>query len=309
MNEMARIPLSLVTGFLGSGKTTFLKYTADRLAGQPVVYLVNEFSSLDVDGQDLRQIGPDTICIPGGSIFCKCLVGEFITALSEIPEKFCSPAKPIAGVIVEASGIANPKVVADMLRETKLDAVYGLSCVVAVVDPGSFGKLLVTLPNIRAQVEAADVILVNKVDLFDQKDIAATEAAVRQIRPEARIVRTIRGAADIELFGEPPVRDIHGQYALCADPYYARFSVTFDHSVDLKRLRAAISDLGEDLYRVKGFVPTMEGTMYLDRSAAGLSVESRDAGGVEPGLAMIARADRPQRVEQFIEDIEAGRFA
>ncbi len=150
---MKRIPLSLVTGFLGSGKTTFLKHTARRLAGRRIVYLVNEFSALDVDTQSLRQISPDVIAIPGGSIFCKCLVGDFIQTLSRVPQRFGSSqpgsADTIEGLIVEASGIANPKVVADMLRETKLDAVYSLASVVAIVDPGSFGKLLVTLPNIR----------------------------------------------------------------------------------------------------------------------------------------------------------------
>ena len=79
---MARIPLSLVTGFLGSGKTTFLKHMAPRLASRRIVYLVNDFSALDVDGAVLSEIGPNVVSIPGGSIFCKCLVGDFIQHLS-----------------------------------------------------------------------------------------------------------------------------------------------------------------------------------------------------------------------------------
>ncbi len=175
---MAQIPLSLVTGFLGSGKTTFLRHVSRRLAGRRIVYLVNEFSSLNVDGVALAEIGPDVICVPGGSIFCKCLVGEFIDRLLAIP-------RSIEGVIVEASGIADPKVVSDMLRQTKLDRLYNLVSIISIADPGSFPKLLATLPNIRAQVEAADIVLLNKVDRFDESRVAATQTQLRRIDPRA----------------------------------------------------------------------------------------------------------------------------
>lgn len=303
---MARIPLSLVTGFLGSGKTTFLQQTARRLADRRIVYLVNEFSSLDVDGTVLAAIGPNIVSVPGGSIFCKCLVGEFILHLREIPRRFHTADQPIAGVIVEASGISNPKVVADMLRETTLDALYELTSIVSVADPGSFRKLLVTLPNIRAQIEASDIVLLNKIDLFSEEQIAGTEIAMRQLNPRVRIVRTVRGAAEVELFGAAPTRDLHGEYAACADPHYARFSITLHNAVDLAKLQAALRDLAEDLYRVKGFVPTPQGTVYLDWSTAGLSIEAIDKPGVPPGLAIIARADSQQRVDQWLDAICGG---
>ncbi len=303
---MARIPLSLVTGFLGSGKTTFLQQTARRLADRRIVYLVNEFSSLDVDGTVLAAIGPNIVSVPGGSIFCKCLVGEFILHLGEIPRRFHTADQPIAGVIVEASGISNPKVVADMLRETTLDALYELTSIVSVADPGSFRKLLVTLPNIRAQIEASDIVLLNKIDLFSEEQIAGTESEMRQLNPRVRIVRTVRGAAEVELFGAAPTRDLHGEYAACADPHYARFSITLHNAVDLAKLQAALRDLAEDLYRVKGFVPTPQGTVYLDWSTAGLSIEAIDKPGVPPGLAIIARADSQQRVDQWLDAICGG---
>lgn len=303
---MARIPLSLVTGFLGSGKTTFLQQTARRLADRRIVYLVNEFSSLDVDGTVLAAIGPNIVSVPGGSIFCKCLVGEFILHLREIPRRFHTADQPIAGVIVEASGISNPKVVADMLRETTLDALYELTSIVSVADPGSFRKLLVTLPNIRAQIEASDIVLLNKIDLFSEEQIAGTESEMRQLNPRVRIVRTVRGAAEVELFGAAPTRDLHGEYAACADPHYARFSITLHNAVDLAKLQAALRDLAEDLYRVKGFVPTPQGTVYLDWSTAGLSIEAIDKPGVPPGLAIIARADSQQRVDQWLDAICGG---
>jgi G3E family GTPase len=399
----ARIPLSLVTGFLGSGKTTFLKHVAARLAGRRIVYLVNDFSALDVDGAVLSEIGSNVVSVPGGSIFCKCLVGDFIdhlvriaqqsraadqpldgvheypssaaTAASSSVPPVPSPAVfqgavgpasasegtggttqgatgslpasaeagtpggrppaaqgactsgaiaascaamppgtpraagPIDGLIVEASGIADPRVVADMLRQTRLDRVYDLARIVGVADPGSFHKLLATLPNIRSQIEAADTVLLNKIDLFDEPRIAATEAAMREINPRVRILRTLRAAADIDLFDAPPPRDLHGEYAGCADPHYERRSVPFSKPIDLAKLQAALTPLAGDLYRAKGFVPTQAGTVYLDFSAAGLSATPCDTPAhIEPGLAIIARAGCSDIMDAFIGEARSGTF-
>ena len=278
-----------------------------------------------------------------GSIFCKCLVSDFILNLSEIPRRFGQKpppassaalgAKPsfrendlpmpvdvarevgvpagsdaIEGVIIEASGIANPKVIADMLRETKLDAVYDLASIVSVADPGSFHKLLATLPNIRAQVEAADFVLLNKIDLFSDEQVAATEATIRQIHPAVRIIRTVLAAAEVELFGAAPPRDLHGEYADCADPHYGRYSLAFYKAIDLAKLQEAVGDMGDMLYRAKGFVPTSTGVVYLDWSTAGLSIEPRERGDAQAGLAMIARVDRREAIESFISRVQAGAF-
>jgi G3E family GTPase len=308
-SNKARIPLSLVTGFLGSGKTTFLKHVAARQAGRRLVYLVNDFSALDVDGAILSEIGPNVVSVPGGSIFCKCLVGDFIDHLVRIAQQFRSPDQLIDGLIIEASGIADPKVVADMLRQTKLDRVYELARIVAVADPGSFHKLLATLPNIRSQIEAADTVLLNKIDLFDEPGIAATEAAIREINPRVRILRTLRAAADIDMFDAQPPRDLHGEYAGCADPHYERFSVTFSKPVDMTKLQVALTSLTDRLYRAKGFVPTPDGTIYLDFSTAGLSANGcHMLPGTEPGLAIIARVGGGDVIDMFIGRVLGGAF-
>ena len=120
------IPLSLVTGFLGGGKTTLLQRLIERNQGRRLAYIVNEFAEADVDGQ-LLELGEDqVVSIPGGSIFCRCLSGEFLRILQEIPGRFDTPDSPLEGVVIEASGIADPKVTESMLEETRLDRVYEL---------------------------------------------------------------------------------------------------------------------------------------------------------------------------------------
>ena len=198
------IPLALVTGFLGSGKTTFLKQLVSRYHGRKLVWLVNEFSARDVDAAVLGDETTDVVSIAGGSIFCRCLVTEFIASLRDLPARFGTPESPVAGVVVEASGMANPAVAAMMLREAQLDSVYQLASVTAIVDPGTFLKLLHTLPNIRAQVEAASLALLNKTDLYPATLIEQTEAALREINPRLAITRTSYCAAELDIFAAAP---------------------------------------------------------------------------------------------------------
>lgn len=302
------IPICLVTGFLGSGKTSFLKAVATRHANQRIVYLVNEVSPLDVDGALLEELDEGVVAIPGGSIFCRCLVTEFIGRLNEIPERFGSAERPVAGVVIEASGIADPRVIAQLLAETGLDEVYDLATVVTVVDPASLPKLVHTLPNIAAQIEAADVALLNKTDMFDDAEVAATEALVREINPHADIIRTVQGEADLELFDEAPARDMTGDYALCMDPNYDKLELEFRAPVDMGRLMTALTAARDEIYRAKGFVPTPSGLYYLDMSVAGLTTQLADRDDMTLGLAIITCGDAHPLAEGFVASIEAGEL-
>ncbi len=293
------IPLCLVTGFLGSGKTTLLRRIADRHRHDRIVYLVNEFSPRDIDGALFEQVEEDVVAIPGGSIFCRCLVTEFLGHLQRIPERFHREDDPVMGVVIEASGVADPRVIEQMLRETRLDAVYALASIISVVDPGSLPRLVHTLPNIRAQVEAADVVLINKIDLFTPDEVDAAEQIVRTINPAATTMRTVRCSVDLELFAGARVRGLEGEYALCADPNYARFAIDFTEPVNADELRAELEAVRDEVYRAKGFVPTAEGLAYLDMSAAALTLEPASVPDGAPGLVVIARGEDHAGVSEF----------
>ena len=299
------IPLALVTGFLGSGKTTFLKQLARRYHGRKIVYLVNEFSAKDVDGALLAADTPGVVSIAGGSIFCRCLVTEFIARLRELPERFGAPDAPVEGVVVEASGIANPAVAGQMFREAQLDRQYELTAVVAIVDPGSFGKLLLTLPNIRAQVATASHILINKTDVYPAALVGQTEGAVREINPGVTPVRTSHCAAGVELFGSRVAGAQGGELAPCSDPNFVSFNVSLVHELDLDRFRAALEVVKDDIYRIKGFVAAAGRRFHMDYSASGLRVEeSPDQGPSE--LVFILRGPATAAARRFVHDVRAG---
>ena len=297
MANGSHIPICLVTGFLGSGKTTFLKHVVEQYRKRKLVYLVNEFSPHDIDGAIVSKANSSVVAIPGGSIFCKCLVTEFIGQLTKLPQRFDGAE----GVVIEASGMANPKVIADMLRETKLDAQYDLAHIVSIVDPGSFMKLRVTLPNIVAQIEASDTVLVNKTDLFDADTVAETTAAVTAIKPDIHLRLCAYAAADFDLFAPPATeRDLHGDYAKCKDPNYDSVTVDLARDVDIEELRDRILGAEEDLYRVKGNVPSQGETVHVEYSKSGFThTETKDS--TDHTLVLIMRGAPSAAARELVQ--------
>ena len=280
------IPVTLITGFLGSGKTTLLRRLTEQYRDRRVAFLVNEFSPTDVDGK-LINLHEGIKSIPGGSIFCKCLVTEFIRTMRTVPGLFDNGLLPVEGVIVEASGIADPCVIDNMLKETRLDSLYELTSIVSVVDPGTFDKLLQVLPNIRAQVKAADTILLNKCDLYDEMTLVLAETLVNEINPAARVLRTINADAAIDPLGEcAHTGDLTGLYAECSDPRFDTVKATFPSSTTVEELEVAINRFDGHLYRAKGFA-YLEGTCsYVDFSSDHLTV-TPDKQGTCTGLVLI----------------------
>jgi G3E family GTPase len=298
----ARIPIALVTGFLGSGKTTFLEAVAARHRGRRLVFLVNEFSPRDVDGIRLRASADRVLTVAGGSIFCRCVVTEFLYHLKDLPERYGAPGSPVDGVVVEASGMADPTAAAPLFRETGLDARYRLASVTALVDPGSIGKVIHTLPAARAQLEAASVVLLNKTDLAAPGAVEAAERLVREIAPVARILRTVRASAEVDLFGDSaPPPDRAGRLSDCVDPRVGRLLVRFRGPADLDDFRRRLESLGDDVYRAKGFVPTPDGRMVaVDLSPAGLTLLETPPGPAEPEVAVVVRGPALARAAQLL---------
>jgi G3E family GTPase len=304
---MAAIRLALVTGFLGSGKTTLLEQAAKRYHGRKIVFLINEFSPRDMDGARLRRETPEVEVIAGGSIFCRCLVTEFIGRLAGLPAQFGTPAAPVEGVVVEASGMSDPRAVGTLLAESKLDRVYELREILVIVDPGSLLKLLYTLPNIRTQIEVARHVLINKTDLYSPAQVGQAEAAVRAINPAAVIFRTSFCQADLDLFTALPSSPPQGNYAPCADPRYERFIAPAEGEFDAGRFRGALEGLAGDIYRIKGFVRKDGLTRYLDYSAAGLRFEEAPP-AMSLELVFILRGPSTGPARQLVEDVKNGRF-
>jgi G3E family GTPase len=187
---MARIPITLITGPLGSGKTTLLRHI---LAVQPgkVAIVMNEFGEIAIDtkvieGKNVR------IAELGGGCVCCSLLGEFEAAVNEIIEKI-TPER----IVIETTGLAEPEAlvfnIQEALPQCRLDGV------VSVID----ADMLIRFPELghttRLQIEGADMLLLNKIDLVEPGQVKPLEMKLREINSTAVIVRTERCKIDPEL--------------------------------------------------------------------------------------------------------------
>ena len=187
---MLRTPITLITGPLGSGKTTLLRHI---LAAQPgrIAIVMNEFGEIAIDtkvveGKNVR------IAELGGGCVCCSLLGEFEAAVNEIIEKI-APER----IVVETTGLAEPEALVfnihEALPQCRLDGV------VSVID----ADMLIRFPELghttRLQIEGADILLLNKIDLVGPSEIEALETKLGQINPTSTIVRTERCRIDPEL--------------------------------------------------------------------------------------------------------------
>src|SRR5438093_12514356 len=185
-----RTPITLVTGPLGSGKTTLLRHIlATRRA--KIAIVMNEFGEIAIDtkvieGKNVR------IAELGGGCVCCSLLGEFEAAVTEIIKK----VEPEM-IVVETTGLAEPEAlvfnIQEALPQCRLDGV------VSVID----ADMLIRFPELghttRLQIEGADILLLNKIDLIEPEQTEPLETKLREINPTAAIVRTQRCRIDPEL--------------------------------------------------------------------------------------------------------------
>ncbi len=258
-----------------------------------LVYLVNEFSPNDVDADMLSTQKAEVISVAGGSIFCRCLVSQFIRQLQGISEN-----RPnTEGVVIEASGMANPETAADMLEETGLSDSFYLASIISIVEPTSFLKLQYTLPNIIKQVESADVVLINKTDSAPTEKTKKTQELVRQLNPTGECLQTVQAEAEIDLFGGTASKQRgKGEFLGCRDPNYATF--TTYKQIDPEVLLTLIKKYEQDIYRIKGNLQDE----FIDYSSAGIVRTA--VTGAEPRLVWIVKSGSEKEIEKEIAKIQ-----
>ena len=267
------IPITLVTGFLGSGKTTLLRQVARRYPDKNFVFLVNEFSSRGVDPALLEGTGIPVITVEGGSIFCKCKVSDFLAHLKTFPGQFHSQEKPIDGLFIETSGLADPRAIHRLLRETGLNAEFSIRQIITIVVAARFLAVANALPVVQAQVETADKVILNKLDISDPSDIDKALTLIEKINPTVSTIRTTECNIDILTDNDTNERQIDGELTVRANPY-STFELPIRKTVDPIRLSETLSGLGDSVYRAKGFLPgSGSGTdwLYFDWTQDGWS--------------------------------------
>ncbi|OFY45022.1 MAG: hypothetical protein A2X18_13875 [Bacteroidetes bacterium GWF2_40_14] len=181
------IPLYLVSGFLGSGKSSFLKNIIEKLSGLKRIGIVqNEFSSINIDSRILAQSGYFSLMeVNRGSLFCLCQLNDFIPKLADFIDK----EQPEV-IFIEASGLSDPLSILQMINSPYLSDRVRFSRAYTIVDCSLFDMQVKMLKSVSNQIKIADTVLINKCDKLHSEDCRTIGNKVEAINPFCKIVYT-----------------------------------------------------------------------------------------------------------------------
>jgi G3E family GTPase len=281
--QTPRVPVLLVTGFLGSGKTTLVNRLLKSHAFAHAAVVVNEYGEVSIDHVLVQAPSTHMRVIDGGCL-CGHVHEEVASSLLDLAAKRDrDPALNFDTVLIEMSGLADPvPVIQIVLTDRHVNAFYELKTVIAVADGLHGGDHLLRYEESVKQAAVADTIIVSKTDLADCARLDALAARLAAINPGARQLRVAHGdvrSSDIldhAGFGVARRSDTAGNWLndrsyaasvdpASADPAIATFALTYDEEITLPGFILWMNLLagfrGAGLLRVKGIV-NVEGRPY-----------------------------------------------
>lgn len=249
---MATVAVDILTGFLGSGKTTLLRHVLDHgLKGKPVAVVMNEIGEIGIDGKVVTGLSnvEKMVELSSGCICCTIDDYRFDLAIQEIVET----VRPHV-IVIESTGLADPEPLAYRVKTAGL----GLDAVITVVDAAHVDRHLAETEVARAQIEAADFLVVNKLDLVDERTVAGLEKRLGKLNRRAERFRTVRGAIDSELLFATGVATYRERARTTSAHLHGdgigSFVYRSPHPLDQERFAKLLDRLPRDVLRAKGVV-------------------------------------------------------
>jgi putative photosynthetic complex assembly protein 2 len=285
--------LEIVAGFLGAGKTTFMKRRlAETDPDRRTVVLVNDFSAVGVDGSLLSGRGADVVELPNGCICCSLrqdLTDQIKTVIARwAPQR----------ILIEPSGVADLAALLRAVEQPDLQSLVRARRVFVVIDAGAFLRDYARMPEyFEAQAALAPVLIVNKTDLVSPATLAMIENTLRTLNPHATVVPTVHGVAEagalegaaarsaVTPVAEAQAEHDHGE----AELGFASWSSILTGPCDVDVLRGVLEAVARGAFgqveRVKGIARAGQGWVHFDV-----------AGGRPHMTAFAVREDEEARV-------------
>ena len=184
----AKIPVTVLTGYLGAGKTTLLNRILSEPHGKKFAVIVNEFGEIGIDNELIVNADEEVFEMNNGCICCT-VRGDLVRIIDGLMRR----KGKFDAIIVETTGLADPAPVAQtFFMDEAVGARTKLDAVVTVADARWLKDRLRDAPEAKNQIAFADVILINKTDLVQPEDLRELEARIRGLNPYARLHRTER---------------------------------------------------------------------------------------------------------------------
>lgn len=255
--------LYLLTGFLGSGKTTFLTNVLKDLPESKVAVIINEFGKVGIDGSLIQKEGLELVEINKGSIFCSCLQLDFVSALVEMADR------NMEYVFVESSGLADPSNIGDFLEAVEYSKgdVYDYSGAICLVDGVNFLDQVSDIETVERQLKFSHLVVISKVDLIDDKKLRDIKLKIREINDRADIVESINGNINYDFLEKDLMEK---QWIESEDTTNTpenkpkTLTLTYNEELTKEKLSQFLDIIKNDSYRIKGFFKLEDGWNQVD---------------------------------------------
>lgn len=258
-----KIPVTILTGFLGAGKTTVLNHLIRQYPDKRFAIIENEFGAIGIDQELVVEVDAGIFELSNGCICCTNN-GALMDTLWKLMER----PEPMDHLLIETTGIAEPDRVAQaFLSEPAIQQAFQLYHTITIVDAVFALQTLLERPEAHRQIAFADILVINKVDLAKQSQVESLAKELAAINPFAKTVKTANGQLPKEWLQykayekEIVTRDLpivasrsdsHGHAGIVSISY------TFEAPFDFLKFRHWIHVLlllqGERIYRVKGIL-------------------------------------------------------
>jgi G3E family GTPase len=217
-----RIPVTVLTGFLGAGKTTLVNRILTEQHGKRIAVIENEFGEIGVDHELLIGAEEEIFESSNGCICCT-VRGDLIRILTQLRKR----RERFDAILIETTGLADPAPVAQtFFTDEDVKEFFALDAIVTLVDAHHFDREIEQSPIVREQIAFADIVLLNKIDLVDERELARIEQRLRGINGTAQVLRTRNAEAPLDRVLDVGAFDL--ERALAQDADFLRPALPFE---------------------------------------------------------------------------------
>ncbi|HET8919954.1 MAG TPA: GTP-binding protein [Xanthobacteraceae bacterium] len=256
----ARIPVTLVTGFLGAGKTTLIRRFLASPEGQGTAVIVNEFGAVGIDDALVREAAEQTILLGNGCVCCITRTDLQLALRQLVIDRERGLVPSFARVVIETSGLADPgPILQTFSTDRALGGEFHIDVMLAVVDAMNGEATLKNAAEARKQVILADRLVISKSDLAGAVGLDALRRHLQKLNPRAGIDIAVGGALDPDRFIAPAAAERSGFIAEAEhSDGISSFVLERQQPVEWPAFSRAMETLialrGAELLRVKGIL-------------------------------------------------------